>query len=152
VHEGVAHGTGACVCARKRDVALGALGGTATSRWHRHGTVQSGSEGAALRGMGHGRLGELDGEVTGRAAVGGVLALPGCPRRHGDGQGGVRCEGTVSAGWGRLEGASRTASRHWGSMAVVWVTARGRGRHRQGFALGLPLSLDSNRKRQGEEG
>jgi hypothetical protein len=114
--------------------------------------VQSGSEGAALRGMGRGRLGELDGEVIGRAAVGGVLALPGCPRRHGDGQGGVRCEGAVSVGWGRLEGANRTASRHWGSMAVVWVTARGRGRRRQGFALGLPLSLDSNRKRQGEEG
>jgi hypothetical protein len=123
---------------------LDALGGQLAPHWHGQGIAHARSRAGVARGIVPWGLHGAAGEVTGRAAVGGVLALPGCPRRHGNGQGGVRCEGAVSAGWGRLEGASRTASRHWGSMAVMWVATRGRGRHRQGFALGLPLSLDSN--------
>jgi hypothetical protein len=73
VHDGVTHGTGACVCARGRGVALGALGGTVTPGWHRHGTAQGGSKGAALRGIGRRQLGERDGEVTDRRAVGAAM-------------------------------------------------------------------------------
>jgi hypothetical protein len=93
VHDGVTHGTRACVCAWGRGVALGGLGGTVTPGWHRHGTTQGGSEGATLRGIGHRQLGERDGEVTDRKAVGAALPTLGV---HGG-----CCQGS-DAGGGRF--------------------------------------------------
>jgi hypothetical protein len=49
------------------------LGGTVASGWHGRGAVYGGSEVAASRGIGRGRAGEFNGEVTGREVVGGAL-------------------------------------------------------------------------------
>jgi hypothetical protein len=54
-------------------VALGGLGGTVTSEWHRHSMAQGGSEGAASRGIGRRHARGIDGEVIGQGVVGGVL-------------------------------------------------------------------------------
>jgi hypothetical protein len=53
--------------------ALRVLGGTVAYGWHGRGVVYGGSEVAASRGIGRGRAGEFDGEVTGREVVGGAL-------------------------------------------------------------------------------
>jgi hypothetical protein len=70
--------------------ALDALGGQFTPCWHGRGVVYGGSEVAASRGIGRGRPGELDGEVTSWEVVGGALPRSGslgghggCPRQRG---------------------------------------------------------------------
>jgi hypothetical protein len=88
------------------------------SGWHGRGAVYGGYEVAASRGIGRGRAGELDGEVTGREGL--VACCPVCvlsvamalPR------GGVGCAGTVSAGWGSARRISRAVAMDWGLMAV----------------------------------
>jgi hypothetical protein len=93
VHGWVRLWTGTCVGAWEHGVALGGLGDTVTPGWHRHGMAKGGSEGAASHGIGHRRLGELDGEVIGQRVVGAALATLGI---HG-----VRCQG-LGAGEGQV--------------------------------------------------
>jgi hypothetical protein len=62
---------------RKAQHALCVLGGTVASGWHGRGVVCGGSEVAASRGIGRGRAGKLDGEVTGREVVGAALPVLG---------------------------------------------------------------------------
>jgi hypothetical protein len=70
VHGNVGHG-------------LGALGGTIASEWHGHCVMQGGSEVAASRGIDRGRVGELDGEVTGLELVDAGPTRVGIPCKHG---------------------------------------------------------------------
>jgi hypothetical protein len=93
VHGRVKHGTGMCVSAQEHGVTLDGLGRTVMPGWHRHGTAQGGSEGAAPHGIGRRQLGELDGEVTVRRVVGAALPTLGI---HG-----VRCQG-LGAGEGQV--------------------------------------------------
>jgi hypothetical protein len=80
--------------------ALDALGGQFAPCWHGRGVVYGGSEVAASRGIGRGRAGELDGEVTGREVVGGALPRSGTLGGHGDcpGRRGVAGSGLCSVG------------------------------------------------------
>jgi hypothetical protein len=104
--------------------ALDALGGQLVPRWHGQGVAHARSRAGVARGIVPWGLHGAGGEVTGLEAVGGALPWSGVLSGYGDGQSGVGCWLGVSAGWGRLEGVSRTASRHWGSV-VEW---RGRAR------------------------
>jgi hypothetical protein len=62
---------------------LGTLGGTVALEWHGHCTAQGGSKVAASRGIGHGRVGEVDGELTGLEVVGAGPACVGVHCKHG---------------------------------------------------------------------
>jgi hypothetical protein len=67
--------------------ALRMLGGTVDSGWHGRGVMCGGSEVAASRGIGRGRAGKLDGEVTGREVVGAALPVLGAHGGYDDDQG-----------------------------------------------------------------
>jgi hypothetical protein len=62
---------------------LGTLGGMITLEWHGHCAMQGGSEVAASRGIDRGRVGKLDGEVTGLEVVGAGPARVGVLCKHG---------------------------------------------------------------------
>jgi hypothetical protein len=61
--------------------ALRVLGGTVTSGWHGRGGTHGKSRAGLAWGIDPRCPGGCGGEVTGRGMDGGLLALPGCPRR-----------------------------------------------------------------------
>jgi hypothetical protein len=64
VHGRVKHGTGVCVCARERGVALGALGGSVASNRRVRGGVHVAAWAVLIQGIDHGGQHESGGEVT----------------------------------------------------------------------------------------
>jgi hypothetical protein len=120
---------------RNTQHALRMLGGMVASGWHGRGAVCGGSEVAASHGIGRGRAGKLDGEVTGREVVGAALPVLGTHGGYGDDQ-----------GWRGVAGAR---SLHGGARVWVPVGWRsgtgGRGRwlvegegERRGFCRAVP--------------
>jgi hypothetical protein len=71
--EGGVHGNGSG--------ALGALGVADVSGWRGQSSAYGRARVLLSWGIDQARVEELGGEVTGPGAVGGVMALPGCPRR-----------------------------------------------------------------------
>jgi hypothetical protein len=114
-----------------------------TPGWHRHGTAQGGSKGAALRGIGRRQLGERNGEVTDRKVVSAALPMlgvhGGCYQGSDAGEAGSARE---AVRWGcGLHGG-------WRHSLVGGRSTREerRGFSREGVCLGLPLPLDSKLK------
>jgi hypothetical protein len=104
---------------RNTQHALRMLGGMVASGWHGRGAVRGGSEVAASHGIGHGRAGKLDGEVTGREVVGAALPMLGTHGGYSDDQGQRGVAGARS-----LQGGAR-----------VWVPVRCQ---RRGFCRAVP--------------
>jgi hypothetical protein len=82
--------------------ALGVLGGSLTSGWHGRVTSYGGAKLKLPREIDPRCLGGSGGEVTERGVNGGLLALPGCPRRawRRPGRRGVAGVGLCHAGSG----------------------------------------------------
>jgi hypothetical protein len=115
--------------------ALRMLGGTVASGWHGRGAVCGGSKVAASRGIGHGRAGKLNGEVTGREVVGAAMPVLGAHGGYGNDQGRRGVAGARS-----LQGGAGV----W--VPVGWQSGTGgRGRRlvegegeRRGFCRAMP--------------
>jgi hypothetical protein len=108
--------------------ALGAPGGSLTSGWHGRVASYGGAKTKPPRGIDSRCRGGSGGEVIERGVDGGLLALPGCPRRHGDGQVGVGWLGSVSVMRGQGRVFCRVVIVYWGSRAAQGGDIRGRGR------------------------
>jgi hypothetical protein len=119
---------------------LRVLGGTVASGWHGRGTVYDGSEVAASRGIGRGRAGEFNGEVTGREVVGG--SLPRLGVHDGQWRRPWRRRGTlwVSAAWGRARVPTGMVRARWGFTVVGVIEEKG---VLAGWPRAPPLPLDA---------
>jgi hypothetical protein len=115
--------------------ALRVLGIMVASGWHGQGAVCGGSEVAASCGIGRGRAGKLDGEVTGREVVGAALPVLGAHDGYGDDQG----RRGVAGAWSLQGGARVWVLVGWrsGTGGRGWRLVEGEG-ERRGFCRAVP--------------